>query len=187
MRPESDSAREWAVCVYCASGPDHPELLELAAELGEAIAERGWTLVWGGGRVSAMGAVASAARARGGRTVGIIPQILMRREVADADADELIVSETMRERKQVMEDRADAFIVLPGGIGTLDELLDAWTAGHLGLHRKPIVLLDSMGHYEGLWLWLCGLLDSGYISQTAMDRLVLVDKVSDALQACTPA
>ncbi len=187
MRPERDSAREWAVCVYCASGPEHPELLELAAELGEAIAERGWTLVWGGGRVSAMGALASAARARGGRTVGIIPQILMRREVADADADELIVSETMRERKQVMEDRADAFIVLPGGIGTLDELLDAWTAGYLGLHRKPIVLLDSMGHYEGLWLWLCGLLDNGYISQTAMDRLVLVDKVSDALQACTPA
>ena len=173
--------------MYCASGPEHPELLELAAELGEAIAERGWTLVWGGGRVSAMGALASAARARGGRTVGIIPQILMRREVADADADELIVSETMRERKQVMEDRADAFIVLPGGIGTLDELLDAWTAGYLGLHRKPIVLLDSMGHYEGLWLWLCGLLDNGYISQTAMDRLVLVDKVSDALQACTPA
>ncbi len=187
MRPERDSAREWAVCVYCASGPEHPELLELAAELGEASAERGWTLVWGGGRVSAMGALASAARARGGRTVGIIPQILMRREVADADADELIVSETMRERKQVMEDRADAFIVLPGGIGTLDELLDAWTAGYLGLHRKPIVLLDSMGHYEGLWLWLCGLLDNGYISQTAMDRLVLVDKVSDALQACTPA
>ena len=138
-------------------GPTHPELLELATELGEAIAERGWTLVWGGGRVSAMGAVASAARARGGRTVGVIPQILMRREIADADADELIVSETMRERKQVMEDRADAFIVLPGGVGTLDELLDAWTTGYLGLHRKPIVMLDSFGHYEGLWLWLCGL------------------------------
>lgn len=187
MRPEPDSAGEWAVCVYCASGPDHPELLELAAELGEGIAERGWTLVWGGGRVSAMGALASAARARGGRTVGVIPQILMRREVADAEADELIVSETMRERKQIMEDRADAFIVLPGGIGTLDELLDVWTAGFLGLHGKPIVLLDSLGHYEGLWLWLSALADSGYISQTAMDRVVLVDKVSDALQACTPA
>ncbi len=186
MRPEG-SPSEWAVCVYCASGPDHPELLELAAELGEAIAERGWTLVWGGGRVSAMGAVASAARARGGRTVGVIPQILMRHELADAEAGELIVSETMRERKQVMEDRADAFIVLPGGIGTLDELLDAWTTGYLGVHRKPIVLLDPLGHYEGLWLWLCGLVDSGYISQTAMDRLVLVDKVSAAVEACAPA
>src|SRR5215472_10703360 len=112
MRPEGNSGSGWAVCVYCASGPTHPELLKLASELGEAIAERGWTLVWGGGRVSAMGAVASAARARGGRTVGVIPQNLMRREVADDKADELIVSGTMHERKQVMEDRADAFIVL---------------------------------------------------------------------------
>jgi hypothetical protein len=187
MRQGRDPADEWAVCVYCASGPQHPELLGLATELGEAIAERGWTLVWGGGRVSAMGAVASAARSRGGRTIGVIPQILMRREIADADADELIVSETMRERKQIMEDRADAFIVLPGGVGTLDELLDAWTTGYLGLHRKPIVLLDSLGHYEGLWLWLCGLADGGYLSQTAMDRLVLVDKVSAAMEACAPA
>ena len=186
MGPERQASRDWAVCVYCASGPEHPELLELAAELGEAIAERGWTLVWGGGQVSAMGAVASAARARGGRTVGVIPQILMRREVADADADELIVSETMHERKQAMEDRADAFIVLPGGVGTLDELLDAWTTGYLGLHRKPVVMLDPLGHYEGLWIWLCGLADSGYISQPAMDRLLLVDKVSAAVEACAP-
>jgi uncharacterized protein (TIGR00730 family) len=187
MRPERDSAGGWAVCVYCASGPEHPELVALAAELGEAIAERGWTLVWGGGRVSAMGAVASAARARGGRTVGVIPQILMRREIADADADELIVTATMHERKHVMEERADAFVVLPGGVGTLDELLDAWTTGYLGLHGKPIVLLDPLGHYEGLWRWFCGVADSGYISQTAMDRVVLVDKVSAAVTACAPS
>lgn len=187
MRPKRDSSREWAVCVYCASGPTHPELLGLAAELGEAIAERGWTLVWGGGDISAMGALATAARARGGRTVGVIPQKLMRREIADTEADELIVTDTMRERKQVMEDRADAFIVLPGGVGTLDELFDAWTSGYLGMHRKPIVMLDPWGHYEGLWLWLCGLLDSGYISQAAMDRLVLVDKVGAAVEACAPA
>jgi uncharacterized protein (TIGR00730 family) len=135
---------------------------------------------------NAMGAVASAARARGGRTVGVIPKVLMRREIADADADELIVSDSMHERKQAMEDRADAFIALPGGIGTLDELLDAWTTAFLGLHDKPIVLLDPFGHYEGLWTWLCGLLDSGYVSQVAMDRLALVDKVSAALKACAP-
>jgi uncharacterized protein (TIGR00730 family) len=186
MGPERDSSSEWAVCVYCASGPEHAELLALASELGEAIAERGWTLVWGGGRVSAMGALASAARARGGRTVGVIPENLMRLEVADTEADELIVSDTMRERKQVMEDRADAFIVLPGGVGTLDELFDAWTTGYLGVHGKPIALLDPLGHYEGLWLWLSGLVDSGYISQTAMDRLVLVDKVGAAMEACAP-
>ena len=186
MGPERDSSSEWAVCVYCASGPEHAELLALASELGEAIAERGWTLVWGGGRVSAMGAVATAARARGGRTVGVIPENLMRLEVADTEADELIVSDTMHERKQVMEERADAFIVLPGGIGTMDELFDAWTTGYLGVHGKPIVLLDSLGHYEGLWLWLSGLVDSGYITQTAMDRLVLVDKVGAAMEACAP-
>lgn len=187
MRPERDPSAPWAVCVYCASGPDHPELLALASELGEAIAERGWTLVWGGGRVSAMGAVASAARARGGRTFGVIPQHLMRREVADDQADELIVSDTMHQRKQIMEDHADAFIVLPGGVGTLDELFDAWTTGFLGVHDKPVVMLDPFGHYEGLWLWLCGLADRGYISQAAMDRLVLVDKVGAAVEACAPA
>ena len=186
MRPKRDSSSEWAVCVFCAASPTHPRLLELAADLGEAIAGRGWTLVWGGGRVSAMGALASAARARGGRTVGVIPRTLMRREIADTNADELIVTETLSERKQVMEDHANAFITLPGGIGTVDELFDAWTSGVLGMHDKPIVMLDPWGHYEDLWIWLNGLLDNGYISQLAMDRLVLVDKVSAAIKECQP-
>jgi uncharacterized protein (TIGR00730 family) len=186
MRPDGDSSGEWAVCVYCASGPTHPELLDVAGELGEAIAERGWTLVWGGGHVSAMGAVASAARARGGRTVGVIPEQLVQRELADKKADELIVTDTMRDRKRIMEDRSNAFIVLPGGVGTLDELFEAWTTGYLGMHDKPVVMLDPWGHYEGLLVWLNGLLDSGYISQVAMDRLVLVDKVGAAIEACAP-
>ncbi|WP_186242337.1 TIGR00730 family Rossman fold protein [Mycobacterium simulans] len=177
----------WTVAVYCAAGPTHPELLELAATLGESLAERGWTLVWGGGHVSAMGAVASAARARGGWTVGVIPKLLVHRELADDDADELIITDTMWERKQVMEDRADAFIALPGGVGTLDELLNAWTEGYLGVHDKPIVMLDPWGHYDGLRAWMYGLVDSGYISQVAVDRLVVVDKVSEALEACAPA
>jgi len=187
MAPETGSSSVWTICVYCASGPTHPELLELAGELGEAIADRGWTLVWGGGHVSAMGAVAGAARARGGRTVGVIPRQLMLREIADTGADELIVTDTMRDRKQIMEERADAFIVLPGGVGTLDELFDAWTTGYLGMHGKPIVMLDPLGHYDGLWAWLNGLADNGYISQVAMERLVLVDKVGAALEACAPA
>src|ERR1700730_6351603 len=120
VHPKRDAPHPRAVCVYCASGPTDPELLALAAE-------RGWTLVWGGGNVSAMGALATAARARGGWTVGVIPKTLVRREVADYDADELIVTDTVRERKQIMEDRADAFITLPGGIGTLEELFEAWT------------------------------------------------------------
>ena len=167
----TDPGREWAVCVYCASGPRHPELLELARSVGGAVAGRGWTLVSGGGNVSAMGALATGARARGGRTVGVIPKALVHRELADVDADELVVTESMRERKQVMEDRADAFIALPGGIGTLEEFFEAWTAGYLGMHDKPVVMLDPFGHYDGLRAWLYGLIDSGYVSQTALDRL----------------
>lgn len=183
----SDSESEWAVCVYCASGPRDPELLDLADRVGAAVASRGWTLVSGGGNVSAMGAVANGARARGGRTVGVIPKALVHRELADVDADELVVTETMRERKQVMEDRADAFIALPGGIGTLEEFFEAWTAGYLGMHDKPVVMLDPFGHYDGLLAWLRGLIDGGYVGQTALDRLVVVDDIDDALAACAPA
>ena len=172
--------------MYCASGPKDPALLNLAREVGEAIAERGWTLVSGGGSVSAMGAVAAGARSRGGRTVGVIPKMLMDREVADLDADELIVTDTMRERKQIMEDRANAFLALPGGIGTLEELFEAWTAGYLGMHDKPVVMVDPGGHYNGLRVWLDGLTETGYIPQAAMNRLVVVDDVDEALTACAP-
>jgi uncharacterized protein (TIGR00730 family) len=112
--------------------------------------------------------------------------MLVRPEVADTDADELIVTDTLRERKQILEDRADAFIALPGGVGTLDELLEAWTEGYLGMHAKPIVMLDPWGHYDGLRAWLYGLVDSEFISQAALDRLMVVDSVGDALAACAP-
>jgi uncharacterized protein (TIGR00730 family) len=112
--------------------------------------------------------------------------MLVRREVADHDADELIVTDTMRERKQIMEDRADAFITLPGGIGTLEELFEAWTGGYLGAHDKPLVMLDPGGHFDGLRGWLSGLVKSGYVSQAAMDLLVVVDEIDAALAACEP-
>lgn len=179
--------RGWAVCVYCASGPNHPELLDLARRVGKAIADRGWTLVSGGGNVSAMGAVASAARSHGGHTIGVIPKALVHREVADTEADELVVTDTMRERKQVMEDRADAFLALPGGIGTLEEFFEAWTASYLGMNTKPIVMLDTVGHYDGLLAWLRGLVDTGYVADDALGRLVVTDDVDAALTACGPA
>jgi uncharacterized protein (TIGR00730 family) len=184
---ETPSDRQWAVCVYCASGPTHPELLALASNVGAAIADRNWTLVSGGGHVSAMGAVANAARSRNGYTIGVIPKALVHRELADVDADELVVTDTMRERKQVMEDRADAFVVLPGGLGTLEEFFEAWTAGYLGMHDKPLVMLDPFGHYDGLLTWVRGLVESGYVSPGALDRLVVVDDVDAALAACAPA
>ncbi|MGV0745465.1 TIGR00730 family Rossman fold protein [Mycolicibacterium sp. XJ870] len=184
MPDEGD--RQWAVCVYCASGPTHPELMALAGQVGSAIAERGWTLVSGGGNVSAMGAVARAARSRSGNTVGVIPKALVHRELADVDAAELVVTDTMRQRKQEMENRSDAFIALPGGIGTLEEFFEAWTAGYLGMHAKPLVLLDPFAHYDGLLTWLRGLVGTGYVSQHALDRLIVVDDVEAALAACSP-
>ncbi len=177
---------KWAVCVYCASGPRHPELLELAGQVGAGIAQRGWTLVSGGGNVSAMGALAAGARSAGGRTVGVIPKALVHRELADVDADELVVTDTMRQRKQVMEDRSDAFLTLPGGIGTLEELFESWTAGYLGMHDKPLVLLDPHGHYNGLRRWLDTLVPLGYVDQRALDRLLVVDDVDLALNLCAP-
>jgi uncharacterized protein (TIGR00730 family) len=178
---------EWAVAVYCAAGPTSPDLLALAAQVGEAIADRGWTMVWGGGRLSAMGAVASAARAHGGWTVGVMPKMLVNRELADRSADELIFTDTMKERKQIMEDLANAFLVLPGGVGTLDEMLDAWTGRYLGEHEKPVVMLDPDGHYEGLRAWLTGLIATGYLSDAAMEGLVMVDEVDAALAVCAPS
>ena len=178
--------RPWAVCVYCASGPTHPELLQLADAVGRAIAELGWTLVSGGGNVSAMGAVADGARENGGRTIGVIPKKLVHRELADVNASELIVTDTMRERKQIMEDRSDAFIALPGGIGTLEEFFEAWTAGYLNMHDKPLVMLDPHGHYDGLLAWLHTLVDTGYVQRAALDRLIVVKDVDEAMAACAP-
>ncbi|MEO9239611.1 MAG: TIGR00730 family Rossman fold protein, partial [Jatrophihabitantaceae bacterium] len=130
-----------AVCVFCASSEQiDPSYLRLATEVGRRIGDGGHRLVSGGGRVSMMGAVASAARAHGAHTVGVIPQQLVDLEVADHDADELLVVQTMRERKALMDAHADAFLILPGGIGTLEEFFEAWTAGSLGLHAKPVIV-----------------------------------------------
>ena len=116
------------VCVYCASSSHDQELLDIATEVGAEIARRGWSLVSGGGNVSMMGAVAEAARAGGARTVGVIPEGLRVREVADTSADELIVVTSMRERKREMEERSDAFLTLPGGVGTMEEMFEMWTS-----------------------------------------------------------
>lgn len=173
-----------SICVYCASGTDDPRFLEFAADLGIAIGRRGWTLVSGGGNVSMMGVLAESARAAGAHTIGVIPKQLVHREVADTEADELVVTDTMRQRKQIMEDRADAFIALPGGIGTLEELFETWTAGYLGMHAKPVVLLDPVGHYDGLLDWLDGLRTRGFVGSRALDRLIRTTEVEAALDAC---
>ncbi|MCX4096050.1 TIGR00730 family Rossman fold protein [Nocardia sp. alder85J] len=177
-----DSAA-YAVCVYCSASVEDAAALRLAAEVGAEIARRGWRLVSGGGRVSMMGAVATAARAGGAHTVGVIPKRLVHRELADIDADELIVTDTMRERKRIMEDRADAFLALPGGIGTLEELFEAWTGGYLGQHEKPVVVLDPDGHYRGLFDWLDGLTATGFAGRAALDRVTVTAEIDAAFAA----
>jgi uncharacterized protein (TIGR00730 family) len=182
--------RDWAVCVYCASGPTHPELLALASSVGEAIAERGWTLVSGGGNVSAMGALAGGARARHGRTVGVIPKALVHRELADVDADELVVTDTMRERKQVMEERADAFIALPGGIGTLEGFFEVLTWGQLGIHAKPAGILNVEGYFDELTRFLDHAVEEGFLRDTHRHAIIVESdaaRLLDRMRSFTPA
>jgi uncharacterized protein (TIGR00730 family) len=173
-----------AVCVFCASSSTlEQRWLELAARTGKELAARGHTLVSGGGCVGMMGAVADGARAGGAHTLGVIPQSLVDLEVADTAADELIVTADMGGRKNLMIERSDAFITLPGGLGTLDELFEVWTTATLALHRKPIVLLDPDGFYTGLLSWLGGLADTAFVRRAALEQVTVVGSVSAAFDA----
>jgi uncharacterized protein (TIGR00730 family) len=173
-----------AVCVFCASSRSlDRRWLDLAAEAGGEIARRGHVLVSGGGRVGMMGAVADGARAASGYTVGVMPQSLVDREIADTRASELVVTDGMASRKNLMIEKSDAFLTLPGGLGTLDELFEVWTTAMLGQHRKPMVLLDAYGFYGGLVDWLRGLGGPAFVRPAALELLVVVDSVGAALDA----
>jgi uncharacterized protein (TIGR00730 family) len=173
-----------AICVYCSSSETiDARFIELATEVGAAIAARGFSLVSGGGRVSMMGAVARAARAGGAHTVGVIPAHLVPYEVADTEADELVVVETMRQRKAIMDDRSDAFLALPGGLGTLEELFEVWTARSLGMHAKPVIVLDEGDFYRPLWTVLDGMQQRGFIREQALSALHRVRTVDEAFAA----
>ncbi|MDQ1646718.1 MAG: hypothetical protein QOJ50_2902 [Cryptosporangiaceae bacterium] len=170
-----------AICVYCASSERiEARFVALAAEVGTELASRGHTLVSGGGRVSMMGAVATAARAGGAHTLGVIPVQLEGLEVTDTEADELVRTPDMRARKAIMDDRADAFLGLPGGIGTLEEVFEVWTSRSLDMHAKPVVLLDPYGFYDGLFGWLREVSDAGFVRAEALAALTLATTVSEA-------
>ena len=171
-----------AVCVFCASSPGiDPRYVELADRVGRTLGERGHSLVSGGGRVSMMGAVARGARAAGARTVGVIPRALVDLEVADDDADELLVVTDMRARKGLMDERADAFLVLPGGIGTLEELMEVWTSRSLGMHTKPVVVLDPFDDFAGLRDLVGALGHRGFVRPSAAAHLQWARDVDGAL------
>lgn len=139
------------ICVYCSSSNAIDSgYFEAAQQLGKLMAQRGWHLVYGGGDVGLMGTVARTVHEYQGKVIGVIPEALRAKEVSYEACDELIVTETMRERKAIMEERAEAFIVLPGGFGTLEELLEMLTAKQLKHHQKPIVILNIAHFYDAL-------------------------------------
>ncbi|NUR85939.1 MAG: TIGR00730 family Rossman fold protein [Nonomuraea sp.] len=171
------------ICVFCASSLRiDDKYLDLATEVGAELARRGHTLVSGGATVSCMGAITTAAREAGGRTVGVIPQVLVDIEVADRDSDELIVTAGMRERKGVMDARSDAFLVLPGGIGTLEELFEIWTARVLGIHDRPLVILDPWGLYDPLKQLITNMHAEGFTRADVFDAISWTASVEEAFR-----
>lgn len=171
-----------AIGVFCGSSRSvGPDQLGLGRAVGVALAKRGHTLVWGGGRAGIMGTLAEGARSAGGRTIGVIPQMLVDRENADTRADELVVTDGMAARKNVLIARAEAFLVLPGGLGTLDELFEVWTTATLGLHAKPIILLDADGFFAGLVSWIGGLVERGFVGSDSLDLVHVARSTDEAL------
>jgi uncharacterized protein (TIGR00730 family) len=164
----------FSVAVYCGSRfGDSPAFADAARSLGQLIGNMGATLVYGGGRVGLMGAVADAVMTAGGRVVGVIPQALMDREVGHSGLTELHVVQTMHERKQLMAERADAFISLPGGIGTLEELYEVWSWQQLGYHDKPVALLNVAGYYDALLEFHRAMHERGFVSDAQLSALMV--------------
>jgi uncharacterized protein (TIGR00730 family) len=165
-----------SLCVYCGSrAGDAPAFADSARELGTLIGRAGGRLVYGGGRVGLMGLVADATLAAGGRVLGVIPQALMEREVGHRGLTELVVVQTMHERKQRMAEAADAFVALPGGIGTLEELYEMWSWQQLGYHDKPVALLNVEGYYDALLAFMVTARDRGFVSAAQHDALIVDD------------
>jgi uncharacterized protein (TIGR00730 family) len=170
------------VCVYCGSGPGtNPRFVESAIALGKSLAENGVGLVYGGGSIGLMGAVASAVLEHGGRVTGIIPEFLTKRENALTGAQELIVTHDMHERKRLMFERSDAFVALPGGIGTLEELVEQLTWQQLGRHSKPILLANIENFWEPLLQLLGHMRTTAFIRPTLPLEVLKAERVEDIL------
>jgi uncharacterized protein (TIGR00730 family) len=173
-----------SICVFCGSSPGaDPRYRDAAAALGSALARSGRRLVFGGGRVGLMGAVADAALAAGGDVVGVIPRHLADREVAHLGLGDLRVVNSMHERKALMSDLADAFIALPGGLGTLEELFEVWTWGQLGLHRKPYGLLNTAGYFDALLAFLAHGVEQRFVKAEHREMLVVETEVMRLIEA----
>jgi uncharacterized protein (TIGR00730 family) len=173
-----------SVCVFCGSnGGADPAYVAAAEAVGTGLAQRGIRIVYGGGRVGLMGALADSARAAGGEVVGVMPQALVDREIGHTGIDDLRVVDTMHERKALMVELADAFVALPGGIGTLEELFEVYTWAQLGIHAKPLALLDVAGYYEPLAAFLDHAVAQRFLRAESRAMLAVADSIEAVLEA----
>ena len=182
-------ATHFSVCLFCGSRTGkNQEFINDARALGEDLARRGHRLVYGAGDRGLMGETARAAQDAGGKVTGVIPQHLVDEEVGKTDLDEYVVTETMHERKMLMFERSDAVIALPGGPGTLDELIEVMTWRQLSLHSRPILLINTAGYWEPLLDLLQHTIDQGFADQSflefvsvAADPILAIDKLEQLL------
>ncbi|MDH4134347.1 MAG: TIGR00730 family Rossman fold protein [Gammaproteobacteria bacterium] len=173
----------FSLCVYCGSRPGlKPVYAEAARTVGNWIGQHGGQLVYGGGKAGLMGIVAEATLRAGGRVVGVIPKALVEKEWALHECSELHIVDNMHERKRMMAERADAFLALPGGIGTFEELFEVWTWRQLGYHDKPVALLNVDGYYDALLAFLNATVEQQFLSDWQMD-LVQIGTDPQALLA----
>ncbi len=174
----------FSICVYCGSRPgQQPVHTEAAEAVGRWIGEQRGELVYGGGRTGLMGTVAEATRAAGGRVVGIIPTVLVDKEVANPLCDELHVVDTMHQRKAMMGERADAFVALSGGIGTFEELFEIWTWRQLGYHDKPVGILNVAGYYDRMLDFIAHSVREGFMNDWQMGLVQVGDEPHALLAA----
>jgi uncharacterized protein (TIGR00730 family) len=176
------------VCVYCGSNQGHdPRFVAAARRFGEILAASGTGLVFGCGSIGLMGTIARAAHDHGGEVIGIIPEFLRVQERLFADADEVIVTKDMHERKRLMFERADAFVALPGGVGTLEEVVEQLTWAQLGRHRKPILIANIAGFWDPLVAMFDHMLGLGFLANGRQLSFLVADDVEDILPALTAA
>ena len=173
----------FSMCVYCGSRPGaDPRFAQSARDTGALIGSQGWELVYGGGKVGLMGMVADATLAAGGTVYGVIPQTLIDREVGHTGLTELHVVDNMHARKTMMFERAHAFVALPGGIGTFEELFEIWTWHQLGMHHKPFGLLNVAGYYDPLIAMLDGMMKQGFLNPVVRELLQVGTDAAELLQ-----
>ncbi|MBA4052962.1 MAG: TIGR00730 family Rossman fold protein [Erythrobacter sp.] len=170
------------LAVYCGSAsPADLRYVQLAYDVGAELAQRGIGLVYGGGKLGLMGAVARGAKEAGGEVIGIIPEALVRAEVANHDCDELVTVSGMHERKQRFTDLSDGFITIPGGVGTMDELWEAMSWSQLGYHSKPVGLLNAFGFYDHLLAFNAKMIEVGFVRPQHQNILIAADTIGDLL------